>query len=421
LRQAGVDLKRVAGVRPDPREEGRPDVQRRPPILAFGVNAFDGYWQTRQHILSRLAQRGWPVGYTTPAMSIWERDGLRWRDAGWGSKSVSRDGVRIRYPGRVPALLHRWQAMDRMIVRRHARAFASSIEMKSTHVPIAYVFHPMFWPYVEAIDSCHVVYHADDRFAAVPGSGREVAAFERALCERAARIFAITPGVAQGLPQCAASKTVLVPNGADAEAYERASRSPVPALLARIPRPWVAYAGSLNEKIDFALINRLAFARRGIQWLLIGPTHGEGQLSRETRTQLELCRRQPNVHFLGVVDYSELPAYCAHVDANSMFYRTDGDGWWRDIYPLKLHECLATGRPLLSSDVSAVREFSEVVTICRSDADWLAAVDATVSGRDAGSAAARVAVARANDWESRVDRIEASLDALVAAEGHGRQ
>jgi len=133
-------------------------------------------------------------------MSIWERDGLRWRDAGWGSKSVSRDGVRIRYPGRMPALLHRWQAMDRMILRRHARAFASSIEMKSTHVPIAYVFHPMFWPYVEALESCRVVYHADDRFAAVPGSGREVAAFERALCERAARIFAITPGVAQGLP-----------------------------------------------------------------------------------------------------------------------------------------------------------------------------------------------------------------------------
>jgi len=402
-------------VSPGPAEECRLDVHRRPPILAFGVNAFDGYWQTRQHVLSRLAQRGWPVGYTTPAMSRWERNGLRWRDAKWKSTNVCRDGVRIRYPGRVPSLLHRWQALDRMIMRRHARAFASSIARASAEVPIAYVFHPMFWPYVEALDSCRVVYHADDRFAGVPGSGPEIAGFERALCERADRVFAITPGVARGLPECAASKTVLVPNGADAEAYERASRSLAPALLAEFPRPWIAYAGSLNEKIDFALINRLASARRGIHWLLIGPIHGEGQLSRETRTELALCRRQPNVHFLGVVDYSELPAYCAHVDANAMFYRTDGDGWWRDIYPLKLHECLAAGRPLLSSDVPAVREFSEVVTICSSDADWLAAVDATVSGRDAGSRAARVAVARANDWELRVDRIEASLDGLVAA------
>ena len=398
-----------------PRENPRVDVSRRPPILAFGVNAFDGYWQTRQHILSRLAQRGWRVGYTTPAMSIWERNGLRWRDAAWRSTIIERHGVRIRYPGRVPALLHRWQALDRIFMRRHARAFASSIARGSANVPIAYVFHPLFWPYVEALDSCRVVYHADDRFAAMPGSGPEIAGFERALCERADRIFAITPGVAQGLPECA-SKTVLVPNGADAEAYERATELYAPALLADIPRPWIAYAGSLNEKIDFGLINRLASARRGIHWLLIGPIHGEGQLSRETRAQLAECQRQSNVHFLGVVDYSELPAICAHVDANAMFYRTDGDGWWRHIYPLKLHECLATGRPLLSSDAPAVREFAQVVAICRTDAEWLEAVDAAVSGSDRGSRAARIAVARANTWDSRVDGIEAHLDDLVATE-----
>ena len=99
-----------------------------------------------------------------------------------------------------------------------------------------------------------------------------------------------------------------------------------------------------------------------------------------------------------------------------MFYRTDGDGWWRDIYPLKLHECLATGRPLLSADVPAVREFADVVGICRTDSEWISAVDAAVAGCDTGSALARIAVARANTWDSRVDRIEASLhDIAVAA------
>jgi hypothetical protein len=151
--------------------EGATEVYRRPPILAFGINAFDGYWQTRQHVLTRLAQRRWTVGYTTPAMSIWERNELRWRDAKWHSASVDCDGVRVRYPGRVPALLHRWPALDRIVIRRHARAFASSIARVSANDPIAYVFHPMFWPYVEALPSYRVVYHADDRFAAMPGSG----------------------------------------------------------------------------------------------------------------------------------------------------------------------------------------------------------------------------------------------------------
>ena len=76
-----------------------------PIVLAFGMNVWDEYWQTRQHGLSRLAGRGWNVGYTTPAMSIWERGGLRWRHASWLARTDCRDGVRIRYPGRLPLVV----------------------------------------------------------------------------------------------------------------------------------------------------------------------------------------------------------------------------------------------------------------------------------------------------------------------------
>jgi glycosyltransferase involved in cell wall biosynthesis len=393
-------------------------MRRRPTILAFGLNAWDGYWQTRQHVLSRLARRGWPVGYTTPAMSIWDRNELQWRDAAWRSRRVERDAVQIWYPGRLPAQLHRWQAMDLAIMRRQARAFASSMVSPPDEVPIAYVFHPLFWPYVQGLARCRVVYHADDRFTAMrasPSEMAEIVHFERALCERADRIFAVTPGVAKGLGEGAAGKTVIVPNGADAERYQSALGSAVPADLAAIPRPRIAYAGSLNEKIDFALIARLARARPNIQWLLIGPVWSERQLSSFTRARLAECRQQANVRFLGVKDYRDLPAYCAHVDANAMFYRTDGDGWWRDIYPLKLHECLATGRPLLSSDVVSVREFADVVMLCRSDDEWLAAVDAAVSEHGVGSPPARIAVARANCWDQRIDQIEHTLDELTGS------
>jgi hypothetical protein len=250
-----------------------------------------------------------------PPMSIWERNGLRWRDAKWRSANVDRDGVRIRYPGRVPALLHRWPALDRIIMRRHARVFASSMARGFTNAPIAYVFHPMFWPYVEALSSCHVVYHADDRFAAMPGSGPEIMGFERALCERADRVFAITPGVANGPSSMRCGEDRSSYPMEPTRKLRAGSRSPVPALLAEIPRPRIAYAGSLNEKIDFALVNRLASARRGIHWVLIGGVHGAGQMSGETRARLAECRSGRTCTFWASSTYSELPAICAHVDA----------------------------------------------------------------------------------------------------------
>jgi glycosyltransferase involved in cell wall biosynthesis len=390
--------------------------ERRGTILAFGLYDWDRYWQTRQQVLSRLAARGWQVAYTTLAMSIWEREGLRWRGSAWLSRAVERDGVRVRYPGRIPALLHRSDTWDRWIMRRHARKFASAMASGRDDRPIAYIFHPSFWPYVEALPPCRVVYHADDRFMRMPGSTSRLADFERALCERADRIFAVTPGIAEALGTAAVSKTLIVPNGADAEAYGRASSAPVPPELAAIPNPRIGYAGSLNEKVDFALIARLARARPKLHWVLIGFVGSERQLSGGNRAALGECRQLANVHFLGERDYGELPPYCAHVDANAMFYRADGEGWWRDIYPLKLHECLATGRPLLSSNIAAVREFARVVAICGSDAEWLDAVDAAVAGRGAGSVQDRIAVAAANTWEGRVDEIEASLAELAGAE-----
>ncbi|HET7033110.1 MAG TPA: hypothetical protein VFJ48_08300 [Casimicrobiaceae bacterium] len=402
------------GAGSDRHEYSGPRLVRRGTILAFGVYYWGTYWQTRQQVLSRLAARGWRVGYTTPAMSIWERGGLRWRDSAWRSQTVDCDGVRIRYPGRIPVLLHRANVWDRLVMRRHARLLASSMWKRGDDRSIAYVFHPSFWPYVEALRSCRIVYHADDRITGMPGSTAELAEFERALCEHADQIFAATPGIAAALGSAAIGKTLIVPNGADAEAYGNARASAVPADLAAIPRPRVAYAGSLNEKIDFALIGRLARARPKIHWLLIGLFSGEQHLSSGTRAALDECRQLANVHFLAEKDYRDLPSYCAHVDANAMFYRTDGAGWWRDIYPLKLHECLATGRPLVSSDIAAVREFARAVAVCTSDAEWLDAVDAAVAGRALGSAQDRIAVARANTWERRVDQIETSLGRLLA-------
>ena len=35
----------------------------------------------RQQLLSRLAQRGWPVTYSTGALSVWERGSAQWKAA----------------------------------------------------------------------------------------------------------------------------------------------------------------------------------------------------------------------------------------------------------------------------------------------------------------------------------------------------
>ena len=48
-----------------------------------------------------------------------------------------------------------------------------------------------------------------------------------------------------------------------------------------------------------------------------------------------------------------------------MCYRLSDDLWVEGIYPLKLHEYLAAGRPIVSADVPSIRPFADVVAIAR--------------------------------------------------------
>jgi glycosyltransferase involved in cell wall biosynthesis len=118
------------------------------------------------------------------------------------------------------------------------------------------------------------------------------------------------------------------------------------------------------------------------------------------------------VHFLGSKPHTDVPRYLQNVDVNVMCYRTSEGGWWTDIYPLKLHEYLAVGKPVVASDIDAVREFSAVVAIAATTKDWIAALTKAIEGTGVGNVAERQLVAGMNSWDERVDTLERWFEAL---------
>ena len=103
------------------------------------------------------------------------------------------------------------------------------------------------------------------------------------------------------------------------------------------------------------------------------------------------------------------------MDVNIMCYRLSDDLWIEGIYPLKLHEYLATGRPIVSADVPSVRPFADVVAIARGADQWERALESALSSGEPGSPTSRRQVAEANSWSVRVDQLEAELAALTSS------
>jgi glycosyltransferase involved in cell wall biosynthesis len=365
----------------------------------------------RQHLLSRLAARGWPIAYSTGALDIWQRGTRSWEEAPWRGRSLRDHGVLVDIPGRA---LPRWQThpvWDRLTLRLHATRLRRALGIRHGN-GIALLFHPMFSDYVEPLRLRYLALHVYDNYALQPGWSPQHAEQFNTLTARADLITCSAPTMVESLLAPGGPQARVLPNGADIAAFAAGARAPCPPDLMPIPRPRIHYAGTLNCKVDFNLVSAIASRRPDWHWVLVGQLEEAEVLADALiREGLRACRTLPNVHFLGLKDSRAVPPYVAHSDVNVMCYRTHG-GWWQDIYPLKLHEYLAAGRPVVSSDLPTIRPFSNVVALAIGLDGWLQALEQAIAGTAPGSAASRFEVAAANSWDERADRLDEWLREL---------
>ncbi len=380
-----------------------------PPVIVFGSDAWNDAWQTRQQIVSRLVQRNWPTVYSCGAFHTWDRFRPDWSAATWRGAVELRDGVKVYRPGRWQMRWPKLSAWDDAVVAAHAASLTRLVGWSAATTRIAYLFHPRFLPYLAHLGDCRVVYHCDDAFAAMPNWTAVHARQQEALIDRADLIIASSPGMAKALPGRGAAVARLLANGADTEAYIAAEHAPCPPDLAAIPRPRIGYSGGINQKVDLELVATVARRRPDWHWVLVGRVLAN---SGPTGDAVQACRQLPNVHFLGVRPYDAMPPYVAHMDVNALCYRSDPGGWWFAGYPLKLHEYLAAGRPVVGAGIEVVAAFDAVIAIADGAEQWIAAIDDALRTGGVASPEARRRVARQNDWELRLDDLEAWLKAL---------
>ena len=87
------------------------------------------------------------------------------------------------------------------------------------------------------------------------------------------------------------------------------------------------------------------------------------------------------------------------------------DGYTKYIYPLKLHEYLASGNPVVSSPIPSLQEFKEVVLLANGPQEWSGMLARALSSQENTSErrAARQEVAARYDWDLLVEKLARTL------------
>ena len=203
--------------------------------------------------------------------------------------------------------------------------------------------------------------------------------------------------------------TYFIPNGVNFELFNRAlaSDTSIPEEVKDVQRPIIGFAGWLGYQVDVGLLIHLAQQFPQATLLLVGP---DNLPNDECRRRLHAL---PNVVFCGQKEVHELPAYLKVFDVALIPYVIGGHTL--TVYPLKLHEYLAAGRPVVTTALPELRAFSRVVRIGEDYDQFVEQVRMALSDNGLAAIVERVALAKQNTWDQRVVDISAALDRAMAA------
>lgn len=326
--------------------------------------------------------------------------------------------IRIQLPSKLPymkrqiprvALPVGIAAISRLnaeIVVRHVRRALRELAVEA---PILWLDVPMPWVAGRCGEALSVYFNYDEHaeFAGNQQIEGMLRALDERVCAEVDLVFATSRGQAERRRRVN-PHTYMVPNGVDFELFHTALSGtlPLPPDIASIPGPIIGFAGWLGHQVDVALLYRVAEAFPHCSLVLVGPDELPQSAARSGLARL------PNVYFLGQKRREDLPAYLQRFDVGLIPYLVD-TGHMRTGYPLKLQEYLAAGRATVGTAMLELYQYADVVRIGEDHAQFVEQVAAALADQSAAAVAARVAVARQNTWDQRVEAIYQALDTFL--------
>jgi glycosyltransferase involved in cell wall biosynthesis len=360
------------------------------PIIVHSHLSWDWVWQRPQQFHSRLSNRHRILFVETHC------------------SKVAEGGVKLKtvedYPNltvaevHVPAALwHDGPEVDAERLRLVQETLAGPLEGLFDQ-PVQWFYDPMAAPcFLEQLGEVAVVYDCMDELSKFKGASPELVARERQLLRAADVVFA-------GGRRMRDAKQRYNQNchfygcGVDVEHFASAQRADtrVPDDLAGLSGPCLGYFGVVDERMDYQLLADLADAHPAWNVAIVGPV---------AKVDPAAFPRRPNLHFLGGKTYGQLPAYAAGFDVCLMpFARNEATEY---INPTKALEYMATGRPIVSTDVpDVVSNFSSVVKIARSRPEFVRLCEDQVLRPDAAAIQRGHALAGEQTWEAIIDQLE---------------
>lgn len=296
-------------------------------LVCFSHLRWNFVYQRPQHLLSRASHQ-WRVWYVEEPI---------WQDALHLEVRVVAENLWVV----VPHLPH---GIDEQTAVRLQRQLVNQLLDKQNITNyIAWYYTPMALVFTAHLRPQLTVYDCMDELSNFKGASVQLLDEEKRLLSRADLVF--TGGYSLYEAKRYRHDHVFAFPSCIDYAHFAGARQPLPDPTDQhhLRGPRIGYSGVLDERIDLELLRDLAQRLPDWQFVLLGPV---------VKIDPATLPQEPNLHYLGMKDYKELPAYFSNWTAALMPFAINEAT--RYISPTKTPEYLAAGLPVLSTPIRDV-------------------------------------------------------------------
>jgi glycosyltransferase involved in cell wall biosynthesis len=376
-------------------------------VVGLVYHKWGTYWMTPHHVLTRLANY-FHVLWVEPAhdrSGIWNR---LWERTPKELAGIHRipPGFTVYNPEPWLPEIYTPEWLGKFTRETRIRRGFEKLRRRGCRKLLLHLWHPRFASALDVAGYDFSMYHLDDDYSFLPEPPPPDER-ETKVIRRVDQVFAISPGLAERKGKLNPNLS-MIPEGVDYRLYS--SQIPEPADISNIPRPRVGYTGTLKSQLDWPLLRELS--KKHSDWSFVFVGRRSTGLKEDGKLLEELSSRN-NVYFLGEKSMVALASYPQHFDVCIMPYRVNG--YTHNIYPLKLHEYLACGRPVVASRIRSLLDFGHVVRLPGNGGDWSHQLAAALAPTESSANAigCRRQVAREHDWSEIIYRIASIISARI--------
>jgi len=377
-------------------------------IVCLASQDFDDLWTRKQRWMTWLAKHNrvfWVNMQLHAATYVRQFSQARTRAAG----TVRQIGEQL-WVYTPPVTIPGFQ-MSANICRIHNAALNRALRTELRRFGFTRNMLWLYTPYnayqIGRLDDTFRVYECVDDFAAARGfiRAKVVNRLESDTLRQTDAVIVTSKTLQQKLEN-RAERLLVSHNAADYDHFHRSTDEALPIAndLRDIEGPVIGFLGSVAYWVDVELIATLAHTRPDWTFVLVGPV----------RTSIGVLTGLPNVRIIGHRPYESLPRYLKRFDVCLNPYKPDAVA--EGASPLKLYEYLASGKPVVSSDMPEAHRFPDLVSIAATPERMVVIIERALGEDSAARRRQQLKIAAKHSWTSRFSDVEEWISPMLSGD-----